>query len=201
MQRELANPEDRIRTMSGVSKRLFMALSDLRGTPPQLEDALFQMAAVIDATSKYHYPDENSSKRRFIAYLESVTTDVFRIATPGGATFVDCTFMGTDGIGHSFGEIIYNIRCSSYHDPNELEDLIHWGEENVFGVKDGRFVVNQQLLTALFLILISDDANKDRIDTSLFTDDHHLVVNGVKSSFLLFVGNRRDLFRVLGFRD
>lgn len=197
----MAKPEDRIRTMSGVSKRLFVALSDFRGTPPQLEDALFQMASVIDATSKYHYPDENSSKRRFIAYLDSVMTDVFRIATSGKLTLVDCTFMGTDGIQHSFGEIVYGIRCSSYHDPDEVEDIIHWGEENSFGVKDGRFVVNQQLLMALFLMLISDDANKDRIDTSLFTDDHFLVVNGVKYPFHLFVGKRHDLFRALGFGD
>jgi len=65
-------PEERIRTMSGVSKRLFVALCDFRGDPPQLEDALFQLASVIDSTSKFHFPNEKSSKKRFTEFLDSV---------------------------------------------------------------------------------------------------------------------------------
>lgn len=197
----MTKPEDKIRTMSGVSKRLFVALSDFRGTPPQLEDALFQLASVIDSTSKYHLPSENSSKRRFVRYLDSVTTGLFRIATSGRITLIDCTFMGTDGNQHSFGEIMYGIRCSSYHDPNEVDGLIHWGRDDQFGAVDGRFVINQPILTALFLMLISDKANEDLIDLELFTDDHFLIVNEVNYPFHLFVGDRSKLFASLGFAE
>lgn len=192
------NPEERIPTMSGVSKRLFMALSDFRGEPPQLEDALFQLASVIDSTSKFHFPDERSSKTRFTAYLDSVTTDIFKIATSGKFTMIDCTFLGRDGEQHTFGEIIYGIRCSSYHDPNEVDELLHWGGEDNVGTKDGRFIVNRMLLMAVFLILISDIANQDYIDRLLFNDDHFLVVNKTNHPFHKFIGRRDRLFDVLG---
>jgi len=194
------NPEERIRTMSGVSKRLFMALSDFRSDPPQLEDALFQLASVIDSTSKFHFPDEPFSKTRFTSYLDSVTTDVFKISTSGQVTMTDCTFLGRDGEQHTFGEVMYGIRCSSYHDPNEVDELLHWGEENSFGVKGGRFIVNQRLLTALFLILISDIANQDYIDRLLFNDDHFLVVSEKEHPFHKFIGRRDHLLDVLGLR-
>ncbi len=190
--------ENKIRIMSGISKRLFMALSSFRAAPPQLEDALFQLASVIDSTSKHHYPNESSSKIRFVKYLKSITTNLYRIATLGKLTIVDCTFKGTDGKQHSFGEIIYNIRCSSYHDPNEVDDLIYWGEENQIGTKDNHFIVNQSLLQALFLMLISDDANKDHVDRSLFTDAHYLRFNQKDYPFSLFIGKRDYMLGVLG---
>ncbi len=156
--------EEKLSNMTGVSKRLFMALSDLRGKPPQLEDALFQLASVIDSTSKGHFPDERSSKRRFLDYLESVMTDIYRIATSGKITLIDCTFQTDGNDPQTFGEIIYGIRCSSYHDPNEVEALIHWGDNNQIGTKEGKFTINENLLISLFMILISDDKNKDYID-------------------------------------
>lgn len=191
-------PEERIQTMSGVSKRLFMALSDFRGNPPQLEDALFQLASVIDSTSKHHFSKEASSKKRFVAYLDSVATDVFKIATHGNLTLSNCTFEGVDGNQHSFGEVVYDIRCSSYHDPNEVDTLIHWGDDRTFGVNNGRFVVNKNLLQALFLMLLTDDANTKRIDKDLFTDEHFLSISGKEHPFRTFVGRRDQLFRVLG---
>lgn len=192
------SPEERLSTMSGVSKRLFVALSDLRGEPAQLEDALFQMASVIDATSKHHFPNERFSKSRFVAYLDSVATEIFKIAYSGKITIIDCSFTGTDGNQHSFGEIIYGIRCSSYHDPNEVDALIYWGEENTLGVNNGRFIITRPILMALFLILISDEANENYIDKSLFTDDHYLTFDRSHFPFHLFVGNRNYIFEVLG---
>ncbi len=195
------NSQERIRTMSGISKRLFVALSDFRGDPPQLEDSLFQLASVIDSTSKFYMPNERSSKKRFVEYLNFITTDVFKIATLGRITLTDCTFKDKDGEQRSFGEIIYGIRCSSYHDPNEVDELIHWGEENQFGGKDGKFVVNTMLLMALFLMLLSDDANVAHIDAELFNDDHFLIANGNQYPFHQFVGNRSRIFEVLGIQN
>ncbi len=184
--------------MSGVSKRLFMALSDFRGDPPQLEDALFQLASVIDSTSKFHFPSEQFSKQRFISYLDSIMTDIFKIATEGKITPIDCTFTGKDGTQQSFGNIVYGIRCSSYHDTNEVDELIHWGEENKFGSNNGRFIVNKKLLMGIFLILFSDEANKECIDKELFDETHFLIVNGENFPFYLFIGNRQHIFNVMG---
>ncbi len=111
---------------------------------------------------------------------------------------IDCTFLGRDGEQHTFGEIIYNIRCSSYHDPNEVDELLFWGGENNFGVKDGRFIVNKMLLMALFLILISDIANQDYVDRLLFDDDHFIVFDKKNHPFHRFIGRRDRLFDVLG---
>ena len=176
-----------------------MALSDLRGDPPQLEDSLFQLASVIDSTSKFHFPKENSSKKRFVSYLNTIMTQVFKIATMGKITLVDCTFQSKDGSQQSFGEIVYGIRCSSYHDPNEVDELIHWGEENKFGAYNNKFIVNIALLYGIFLMLISDEANKDHVDLELFNDEHFLIVGGVNHPFNKFVGNRNYLFSVLSF--
>lgn len=191
-------PEEKIRNMSGISKRLFVALSDFRAEPSQLEDSLFQLASVIDSTSKYHMPNERSSKKRFVEYLNSITTDIFRIATVGKITITDCTFSDKDGNQRSFGEIVYGIRCSSYHDPNEVDELIHWGGENQFGVNNNKFIINKMLLMGIFLMLISDEANINHIDTSLFNDDHFLIVNGENYPFHKFVGNRDRIFKVMG---
>lgn len=189
--------EEQISKMSGISKRLFVALSNFRSNPPQLEDALFQLSSVIDSTSKHHYPSERSSKDRFVKYLDSVATEFFIIATRGHARLTNCTFKGLDGKQHSFGEVIYGIRCSSYHDPNEVDDLIHWGKDNTIGVNNGRFVVTQPMLQALFFILLTDDANKDMIDTDLFNDEHFLIERGKQYPFHSFIGRRDELFRVL----
>lgn len=191
-------PEEKIVTMSGISKRLFVALSNFRADPPQLEDALFQLASVIDSTSKYHYPDERSSKKRFVLYLNAISRNIFNIATTGNMILVDCTFMARDGSQKSFGDIVYGIRCSSYHDPNEVDDLIHWGENRSFGTKEGKFIVNGALLMALFLVLISDEANKHHIDVDLFDDDHYLIVKDRHIPFNIFVGNRDEIFTALG---
>ena len=188
---------EKISTMSGISKRLFLAISDIRATPPQLEDALYQIASVIDSTSKYYYPNVPPFDR-FVSYLDSITTDLYKIATSGRYTFVDCKFIQKDGTHKSFGEIIYIIRCSSYHDPNEVDQLIHWGDSNQMGYKDGRFIVTQPILMALVLMLISDDANIDHIDRSLFTDEHFLKINGKEYPFHLFVGERKNMFNILG---
>lgn len=190
-------PQEKISVMSGVSKRLFMALSDFRGEPPQLEDALFQLASVIDATSKYHYPNEKSSKKRFSYYLNSITTDLFDIWSGGRIALKEPRFvLGNEKL--TLGDVVYGIRCSSYHDPNEVNDLVHWGREDQIGSHQNKFIVNRGMLHALFALLISDDANKDQIDLDLFTDDHFMVYEGEHYPWNQFVGNRARLLQVLG---
>ncbi len=194
----MSRPEETIRTMSGVSKRLFMALSDFRADPPQLEDALFQFAAVVDATSKRHYPDERSSRRRFTNYIKAVTTDLCRIATGGALVLLNCTIANRHGEQVSLGDVLYDIRCCSYHDPDEVDQVIRWGDDNVFGTHGGRFTLTKRFLMALFLILISDQVNEDRIDRQLFDDDHYLIIQGVNHPFHRFLGNRDLLMETLG---
>ena len=189
--------EEKLSKMSGISKRLFMALSDLRVSPPQLEDALFQMASVIDATSKFHYPKETSSKKRFVDYINSIAKELVLVGTSGMLQLEDCKFWSPDGSTRTFGEIIYGIRCSSYHDPNEIDNLIHWGKENTFGFKDGKYIVSKGFLMSLLLMLISDEANKDKLDLSLFTDVHFLTFEGVNYPLHTFSGRRGHLLDVL----
>lgn len=190
--------EHKIATMGGVSKRLFMALSDFRGKPPQLEDALFQLSAVIDATAQLHHPNEKS-RSRFINYTESIMTGVFRIVTSGRVTMTECKFETVNSEPRTFGEIMWKIRNASYHNPNELDDLIYWGNNTHIGHKDGKFTIDQNLLVALFLMLISDEKNQGIIGMDIFDDHHPLIINENSYPISDFVGNRLKLFEVLGY--
>jgi len=111
---------------------------------------------------------------------------------------VDCTFHTDGNDPQTFGEIIYGIRCSSYHDPNEVDDLIHWGDNNQIGTKDGKFLINGNVLISLFLILISDEQNKDYVDLVLFDAANTFIVNGTEYPYSKFIGNRAEVFNVLG---
>lgn len=147
---------EKIAVATGITKRLFMAYSDFRGDPPQLEDALYQLASVVDATSKSYFPKAGPS-RRFKSYLELVSPDLIRIALPRGISLVEPKFALTGKEPQTFAQILWDIRNSSFHDPEEVEAMIHWGADTQFGSREGKFVVNKKILLALFLVLISDD--------------------------------------------
>ncbi len=190
-------PEKYIHLLTGISKRLFVALSDLRGKPPQIEDALFQLASVIDSTSKQYYPKENLSKKRFVNYLTANETDIFFIASGGQWDLKDCHFIDKQGKSEKFGEILYRIRCSSYHDPEELETLIHFGDNNRFGhTEEGKFIVNESLIQAIFAVLLTDKVNKNLIDKALFTKDQYLIFKSIKYPWYDFRGDREKLLKL-----
>ena len=191
--------QEKIAVATGITKRLFMAYSDFRGEPPQLEDALYQLASVIDSTSKKYFPNAGPGER-FKRYVEDVTPDIFRIALPRGISLVKPAFGLTGKEPQTFAQILWDIRCSSYHDPEEVEALIHWGSDTQIGSHKGKFVINKKLLIALFLVLISDRKNKDFIDLELFNDEHWLEVDGAKHPFSRFVGSRSEVYSVLGIR-
>ena len=190
--------EEYIQSLTGISKRLFLALSSLRGKPAQYEDSLFQLASVIDSTSKKYFPEERSSKKRFMQYLRKNETDIFWIASGGRFTIKDSYFINKDGESKEFGEILYGIRCSSYYDPEELEKIIHFGNNNQFGhTSDGKFIVNESLVQSLLLVLFTDKENKDLIDRHLFDDNQFLIFNGTNYPLHTFLGNREKLMELI----
>ncbi len=191
-------PEEYIQLLTGVSKRLFMALASLRGKPPQIEDALFQLASIIDSTSKKYYPNEGSSKKRFVKYLRENETDIFWIATGGKLTLKDSYFINKDGDSKEFGEILYGIRCSSYHDPEELGELVHFGNNNEYGhTKEGKFIINESLVQAILMVLFTDKKNESQIDKELFTKDQYLVFDDKHHPMYDFRGNREGLLKLI----
>jgi len=191
-------PEEHIQLLTGISKRLFMALSSLRGKPPQIEDALFQLASVIDSTSKKYFPKEKSSKKRFMQFLRKNETDIFWIASGGRFTITDSFFIDKDGNSKEFGEILYGIRCSSYHDPEELDKLIHFGDNNQFGhTKEGKFIINESLIQALLMVLFTDKKNEKLIDKTLYDDEQSLIFNGTNYPLHNFIGNRGKLMKLI----
>lgn len=190
--------EEYIQTQTGISKRLFLALSSLRGQPPQYEDSLFQLASVIDSTSKKYFPDENSSKKRFTRYLRDNESDIFWIASRGRFTIKDSHFINSNGESKEFGEILYQIRCSSYHDPEELVSIIHFGDNNQFGhTSDGKFIINEAFVQALLLVLFTDEQNKEQIDVNLFDENQWVTLNGSDYIFHTFLGNRGKLIELI----
>ena len=69
---------------------------------------------------------------------------------------------------------------------------------NQVGHHNGRFILNKPILLSLFLMLVSDSANKDRIDKSLFSDHLYFTIKGVKHTVYSFVGDRDRMLRAFG---
>ncbi len=190
--------EEYIQRLTGISKRLIMALSELRAKPPQFEDALFQLASVVDATSKKYYPSEVSTKKRFVKYLRDNETDIFLIASGGKLTIIDSYFVTKDGKSKEFGEILYEIRCSSYHNPEELEKLIFFGNNNQFGhTEDGKFIINESMVQAIFFVLFTDPKNENQIDKTVFGEDQWIAIKDEKHPLLNFLSNRKKLIELI----
>jgi len=182
-------------TGTGISKRLMMAFSDFRGTIPQIEDSLYQLSSVVDSTSKLHFPNENSSKKRFEDYLDQVETDLWYFATNGKLTLIDSKFNDNNGESKKFSEILYKIRCSSFHDPEEVESMVLFEDGNRLGhTSDNKFIISLNLTIALFLILLTDEKNIGRIDLNLFDDTHFIEFNDTKHLLNELIG-KRDLVR------
>ena len=182
---------------AGISKRLVMAWRDLRRDPPQVEDALYQLTSVIESTSKACYPGEKKSGARFKRYVSENVTDLIALASSGRCYMTGCKF-GPAGNSRTLGKILYEIRNSSFHDPEELANKLSLGANALLGyASDGTFVISAELAQALLLILLSDPANSTRVDRTLLASEVCPLPSGEEIALVDVIGNRGKLLRRL----
>lgn len=126
-----------------------------------LENALIQLSIAIDATAKRKFTKEKkvgSRVKRFINEYEDLITHFsmagqLRVFAGGGITY------GEKG---NLGEVVYkSIRCALLHEADISKQVIFKCGISM-GREDGKFIVTDQLLWALILILIGDETNADQ---------------------------------------
>ena len=186
---------DHLATVTGVGKRMMMALNDIGQEQPQLEDALYQLGSVIDAIAKRKFPNVSGVRDRFQRYVDSIMTDVYFVTSGGQVELIGGHFINKDGDQLSFGEILYGIRCSSYHDPEEVDDLIMWGGEDPIqiGHEGIKFIINRPLINGLSLILLTEEEMTDLLPTDLVWEESKLVIKSHAVRIRDLIGQRGKL--------
>ena len=210
-----------MRNKSGITKRLYKALQNLAGKSEDIdiENALFHLCAVVESTAKKKYPkitDEKlkaiqkvestakkkypkTGKERFVQYMSDSQEDLLYILSNGMRIKFD-DFWNENGFWNkkknsriSIGEILYEIRCCNYHDPEELNNYIDF-ENNKGGI--GINKINVEYVHSLFLILISDKSNSERIDSKEFESFEKLIVNSKEHKIIDLIGKRNKLLDI-----
>lgn len=154
-----------IKSISGISKRLYIAFNDLISSKPDVENVLFNLCAVVDSNSKLKYPTEKGSRKRFIDYIDANQVDFLYIYSNGVKIGFDGFWNNAENKRIKISEILYEIRCCNYHDPEQLKNYITIeNAENGFGLTK----IDKKAAYSLFLILFTDPNNKERIDKKLF---------------------------------
>ncbi len=140
-----------------MQRRLLQALQSILRS--DLEEAFFQLAPVVDATAKRHYPAIRQQER-FVRWLDEQQLDMFRIATHGhqliSGGFGKPGSQAIERIAQAF----YKARCAAIHDPDELSDIVVFVIESSFGYREGRFIINRGMLIAFALLVLSDPVNR-----------------------------------------
>jgi hypothetical protein len=165
MEEKLKDNLTYIKSISGISKRLYIAFNELISSEPDVENVLFNLCAVVDSNSKLRYPAQNGSRKRFIDYIDTNQEDFLFIYSKGIKISFDGFWNKEEKKRIKISEILYEIRCCNYHDPEQLKNYITiYNVENGFGLT--KFDKNAAI--SLFLILFTDPNNKERIDKNLF---------------------------------
>jgi hypothetical protein len=154
-----------IKSISGISKRLYIAFNELISSEPDVENVIFNLCAVVDSSSKLKYPTQNGSRKRFIDYIDANQEDFLFIYSNGIKIGFDGFWNKEDNKRIKISEILYEIRCCNYHDPEQLKNYITIDNGgNGFGLTK----FDKKAAYSLFLILFTDPNNKERIDKNLF---------------------------------
>ena len=126
-----------------------------------LENSLIQLSIAIDATAKKKFANEKKvgkRVRRFVGEYEDLITHFsmagrLRIFSRGGISY------GDKG---SLANVVYkSIRCALLHEADISEQVV-FRSGTVQGMDSDKFIVTDQLLWALILILVGEKANSNQ---------------------------------------
>lgn len=123
-----------------------------------LENALIQLSIAIDASAKKKFKNEKKvgkRVRRFIDEYEDMITHFamsgkLKLITPKGVNY------GSKG---TIGSIVYkSIRCALLHEGNISRNVV-FKNGPVIGMDNDKFIVTDNMLWGLVVILIGDEVN------------------------------------------
>ena len=159
-----------------------------------LENSLIQLSIAIDATAKKKYGNKTGVGKRvrnFISEYEDLITHLsmagrLRLFAKNGVKF------GDKG---SLGNVVYkSIRCSLLHEA-DLSDQVVFKTGPVIGMEDGKFVVTDQLLWGLLLILVGEETNTNEV----MKQNHQMQFNGNNLDLNNLWGNLAEIKKLTGY--
>jgi len=125
------------------------------------ENALVQISIAIDATAKKKFNNEKKVGlriRKFINQHESIITHFSML----GSFKIECKGNVIYGDKGSIGNIAYkSIRCALLHE-GDVSKNITFKEGVTMGMENNKYIVTDNMLWGLVLILVGEEVNKNQ---------------------------------------
>jgi len=159
-----------------------------------LENALIQLSIAIDATAKKKFNNEKKVGKRvktFVNEYEDLITHLsmvgqLRIFATGGVSY------GNKG---DLGEVLYkSIRCALLHEA-DISNQVVFKSGTMTGMENGKFIVTEQLLWGLLLILVGEETNSSQ----KLKQDHRMIFNDQNLDLNNLWGNLDGIKKVTGY--
>jgi len=139
-----------------------------------LENALIQLSIAIDATAKKKFNGEKKVGKRIRLFIDEYEDLITHFSMAGQLRIFakEGTLYGDKG---SLGDVVYkSIRCALLHEA-DISDQVVFRNGQIQGMDNGKFIVTDQLLWGLLLILIGDQVNSKQ----KLKQQHKMNFNGV----------------------
>lgn len=153
-----------------------------------LENSLIQLSIAIDATAKRKYKSEKKvgkRVRKFVSEYEDLITHF----SMGGQLRIFAAKGIRYGEKGSLGDVVYKtIRCALLHEA-DISDQVVFRNGKLQGMDNGKFIVTDQLLWGLILILIGDETNSNQ----KLKQNHIMTFNGANLKLNELWGNLKEI--------
>lgn len=195
-----------IKEQIGVKKRLLMSFYAL--TSLNFEESLYQLSSVVDSTSKHYYPNEGVGAR-YKSYLQDNLADLIRLSSLNYKLSIlkdDGNVIPIDNLRNiifddfSLIDILYKIRNSQFNKKEDINNYITFTTDNRLELNDEKLSLPSNFILGLFLLLLSDPANKYKIktdDNEPFDKHLHFTHNDISYYLFDYAGERNMLFNML----
>lgn len=159
-----------------------------------LENALIQLSIAIDATAKRKYKKEKKVGKRIRKFVDEYEDLITHFSMAG-----QLRVFARDGISYgdkgSLGDVVYkSIRCALLHDGDISENVV-FRKGQVLGMDGGKFIVTDQLLWGLILILIGEEGNSNQS----LKQPYNMTFNGAVLELDELWGNLEEIKNLTGF--
>ena len=127
------------------------------------ENALVQISIAIDATAKKKYNGEKKVGIRVRKFVDE-NEDLLTHCTMNGQLKFVATGEGEVRYGDKgrIGQVVYkSIRCALLHEA-DISDNVVFLQGPTLGIHEGKFIVSDNMLWGLVLILVGDQTNKNQ---------------------------------------
>ncbi|MCF6210278.1 MAG: hypothetical protein L3K24_06335 [Gammaproteobacteria bacterium] len=159
-----------------------------------LENALIQLSIAIDATAKKKFNNEKKVGKRVKSFVSEYEDLITHLSMAG-----QLRIFATEGVSYGdkgdLGEVLYkSIRCDLLHEA-DISNQVVFKSGAVTGMENGKFIVTDQLLWGLLLILVGDKTNSNQT----LKQDHKMTFNGKNLDLNSLWGNLDGIKKATGY--